>query len=787
LVACLHCGGSHSSENGVCPALDPRPSEPTLGSLEAGQILEGKYQIVAEIGRGAMGVVYQALHVALGRRVAIKTLLAGTGQDPDLVARFEREARAASAIGHPHIVDVFDLGRTPDGQLFMAMEFLDGTSLATILEMTPRLPIGLAVDFASQMLGGLAAAHRNAIVHRDLKPENIFILHTEDRPNFVKIVDFGISKILALRPSDSRGKVTGTAVGTLLGTPLYMSPEQILGQVDHIDHRSDIYSTGVVLYEMLCGRTPFEGESHAEVFANILDNRYPLPRDLRRDIPPSLEAAIVRALDRDMEKRFATAAAMREAVSGRSADLTPPPELASAPYVHLQLAPPSVGSNRTDLGVSPGVFLQPGPDEALKRQPSSVKRGDPFTPPTVNAPVPLLSRDLENPLAETASNPSPSLELARPARISSPGVPRRQFSQEPATPARPWRMWSILAMALGLVALMVGVRFVIVKVRPAASKREPNAQTLQHKLTLAVDPPDAVVQIDHLPVLREDLLLDQGKSHVLSATAPGRISRRFSFESNTDLELSVFLGRTLVPPTPADPLPSPSESPARLPAKPAARDEINHAFTKLDRYARCLALLDHTEGVARKGGSPTVPSNSNISVCIQLVEEANALTPVMPRLHNAGLSYLQGAQREQGPAILRQLFGTFRAEFFAARSGWQQEELARQEKDEGQTAAWHMRRMTLSALAWLRMSKVGSASTPAVKDYRARLDQAHQALQEFAQNSPKHWAQVSGTDRFMQAAQEVVAMARSGSGRRSDAAQAACTRLVDAFNELVVE
>ncbi len=704
-----------------------------------------------------MGVVYEALHVALGRRVAIKTLLAGTGQDPDLVTRFEREARAASAIGHPHIVDVFDLGRAPDGVLFMAMELLDGKSLATVLATTPRLPIALAIDLCSQLLGGLAAAHRNAIVHRDLKPENIFILHTEDRPNFVKIVDFGISKILVRAGPEQRmaGGGAGTAVGTVLGTPLYMSPEQLLGQVSRIDHRSDIYSTGVVLYEMLCGRTPFEGESHAKVFASILDGRYPLPRNLRHDIPPAIEAAIVRALDRDMNKRFATAADMRDAVSGRNTDLTPAPEL--------------------------------GPETARKRQPSSVARGDPFAPLPDNASIPVLSREVAHPLVDPSRNPSPSIELARPARTNWPGTPRRQFSRETANPVRAGRMWRRLAMVLGLALLAAGARALMIYMRPVASKRPSIAQQAQHKVTVTVDPADAVVQIDHIPALHDELSLDQGKSHVVTASAPGRISRRFSFEANTDLLLSVFLGRALVPPTPADPGPSPNELAAHPPANPASRDEINHAFAKLDRYARCLALLGHVDGEARKRANPTGPSNSDMSACVQLLDEASTLAPVMFQLHAAGVAYLQGVQSEQSPATLRNLLAAFRAELLAARSAWQREELARQEKDDGQTAAWHMRRMALAAQSWLRMSKAGAASPPAAKDSRAKLDQAHQALVEFAQRSPKQVAQVSGADELMQSAEEVVALAQGESGKRSDAGLAACKRLVAAFNALVIE
>ena len=369
-----------------------------------------------------MGVVHEALHVALGRRVAVKTLLAEAGPDPDLVARFEREARAASAIGHPHIVDVFDLGRTPEGVLFMVMEFLDGKSLGDLLAETPCLPIPLALDLAGQMLGGLAAAHRNGIVHRDLKPDNIFIINTVDRPNFLKVLDFGISKILVRSGHGQRpsGPSTGTAVGTVLGTPLYMSPEQILGQVGRIDHRSDIYAAGVVLYEMLCGRPPFEGESHAKIFASILDGWYPLPRDLRRDIPANVEAAILRALDRDMDKRFGSAADMREAVSGRSAELTPAPVMVPVPasLAPLPARPPERGRAWRSLRATSGR----GYSSLAARSRSSLGRTVPHGQSihrTGPARANQFARDA--PSATIAGNRTPLAPLAKTGRGSGRG------------------------------------------------------------------------------------------------------------------------------------------------------------------------------------------------------------------------------------------------------------------------------------------------------------------------------------------------------------------------------
>jgi hypothetical protein len=187
--------------------------------------------------------------------------------------------------------------------------------------------------------------------------------------------------------------------------------------------------------------------------------------------------------------------------------------------------------------------------------------------------------------------------------------------------------------------------------------------------------------------MRDDLFLDQGKSHVLAASAPGRITRRFSFEVKTDMEFSVHLGRTLAPPSPTDPGPSPSELAVHYSANPAARDDINHAFAKLERYARCLALLGYVDGEGRTGGNPAGPSNSDMSGCVQLLDEATTLAPVMFQLHAAAVAYLQGVQGGQSPATLRTLLAAFRSEFLAARTDWQMAELARQEKDEGQTAA----------------------------------------------------------------------------------------------------
>jgi len=753
--------------------------EPPPASLSPGQILEGKYQIIREIGRGAMGVVHEALHMALGRRVAVKTLLAETGDDPQLAARFEREARAASAIGHPHIVDVFDLGRTPEGLLFMAMELLDGQSLASLLGQTPCLPLPLAIHLVAQVLGGLAAAHKNGIVHRDLKPENIFVLNTEDRPNFVKIVDFGISKMMvgAAPGQGPAGTTLGTAVGTVLGTPLYMSPEQVLGQIDLIDHRTDIYSAGVVLYEMLCGRTPFEGENSAQVFANILDGKYSLPRDLRREIPPAVESAIVRALARNMENRFPTAAAMREELTGRAADLTPSPDLISASFGEpLSLAP--------DFTAGPPLLLpqeEPGPARKLhaRHSPRDGSEAVEFALLPNQTTVPLLAETHRRTPAPQASTVETPIDRTTGLR-SRPGPAARASERDPILSPH---NRSRLVIAAGGLALLIVAGFAYGHFRTIREKDAPALQQVQCKVTLAVEPSDTTIQIDQLPVPIDDLLFDEGTSHALHAAAPGRITRRFSFQAKPGLELTVHLGRVLPLPSSTDPEPSRAELAVSYPKDPASISEISRAFAKLDRYAGCLALLGYADGDAHKGVSRAGPSGGEIGRCIQMLNQAATLQPEMDQLHAAGGAYLQSVT--SGEAA-HKLPAGFRSEFLAVRAAWQMQELSRQEADEGQTGAWHMRRVALAAHAWLRQGKIPPARGST--DRRAKLDEYHQAFLQFAGNSPKKMAQISGGDAFMRAAQDVVTLARSQTGKRPDAAAlAACRQLVVAFNALALD
>src|SRR3989339_893122 len=284
---------------------------------ESGHLVGGRYEILGELGRGAMGVVYRARDKNLDRPVAIKFLSPDLAGKEEAVARFGREALAAGRIGHEGICDVRDRGVADGGVPYIVMELLEGKSLADVLERDRRgVEPDRAVKIILQALLALEAAHRVGIVHRDIKPENIFLAKLVGGGERVKIIDFGISKILNGDATDSP-RLTKT--GFVLGSPCYMSPEQVKGKKD-VDHRIDIWGVGVVLYEMLVGRAPFDGDNYNEVMIDIATTDPEDPCDLNPEISREMADVILKALAREPKDRFANAAAfaeaLREAVAG---------------------------------------------------------------------------------------------------------------------------------------------------------------------------------------------------------------------------------------------------------------------------------------------------------------------------------------------------------------------------------------------------------------------------------------------------------------------------------------
>jgi len=289
----------------------------------------GNYQVVQRLGEGGMATVYLATHPTLGRRVAVKVLNADLARLDQMVQRFFNEARAASAIGHRGIVEVFDLGTLPSGAPYIVMEYLDGESLAQRMIRTGRLSLDTAADIAGQAAGVMEAAHARGIVHRDLKPDNLFLVPDPLWPGreLVKLLDFGIAK-LTQRPPDAADQRTRT--GVILGTPRYMSPEQCRESRD-VDHRTDVYSLGVVLYEMLAGAPPFVSGSWGELAHMHIGVAPPPLQTHMPDVPTSVAEIVHRALEKEPAARFQSMAelerALRAVVTARTAVL--PPALAA--------------------------------------------------------------------------------------------------------------------------------------------------------------------------------------------------------------------------------------------------------------------------------------------------------------------------------------------------------------------------------------------------------------------------------------------------------------------------
>jgi eukaryotic-like serine/threonine-protein kinase len=325
--------------------------------LEPGQVIDGKYRLVRIIGTGGMGAVYEGENTLIRRRVAIKVLHAANTNSADSVRRFEREAQAAGQIGNDHILEVLDLGSLPNGDRYLVMEFLDGETLAERIERFGRLtPVQIA-PIARQFLEALVSAHAAGIIHRDLKPENIFILRSKaGRTDFVKLIDFGISKFS--RPFEG-GEHRMTRADAVLGTPCYMSPEQARG-ASKTDVRSDIYSCGVILYESVTGRLPFEGTSFNDLMFKIALSDAPSPLSVQPDLDVEFAAIINRAIARDPNKRFDSALEFAQAIDAWSAKngvtdglgFTPAPAETTARHMILRNQPTLVGE---DEKTAPGV------------------------------------------------------------------------------------------------------------------------------------------------------------------------------------------------------------------------------------------------------------------------------------------------------------------------------------------------------------------------------------------------------------------------------------------------
>ncbi|MBI3790359.1 MAG: serine/threonine protein kinase [Gemmatimonadetes bacterium] len=336
---CPTCGTEYPMSERFCPRDGSALRSQSKQNDLVGTVIADRYHVMKKLGEGGMGAVYLAEHVKMGRKSAIKVMNPGMHQDADAIARFNREASNASRLNHPNICAIYDFGETPDGLIYLAMEFIEGKSLTALIEEAGALAPARAASIVHQAADALQVAHDYGIVHRDLKPDNIMITKDRNGADVAKVVDFGIAKASS---SDAQ-KVTKT--GLVVGTPEYMSPEQLAG--DKLDGRSDIYSLALVAFNCFTGTLPFPSNSAQEAMIMRLTDQPKTLGEMKGDVawPAELQAVMDKALARDAAQRYASAAEFGRDLS-RAVEGMPAPGLASEAGTMVMSAPavPSGGS-----------------------------------------------------------------------------------------------------------------------------------------------------------------------------------------------------------------------------------------------------------------------------------------------------------------------------------------------------------------------------------------------------------------------------------------------------------
>jgi eukaryotic-like serine/threonine-protein kinase len=413
----------------IFPARTSRPeSNPDFGALEAGELIADRYRVLRKIGEGGMGVLYACEDRVLARKVAVKLMQRSIAADPGLSERLLREARLAAQL-RKHVAQVFDCGTLDTGEPYIVMELLHGRDLYAVLKESGPLPPAELVGYLLEVCDGLAEAHEQSIIHRDLKPENLYCAEQPDGSTVLKIVDFGVSKQLSSRHLRSQ-----TNPSESVGSPQYMSPEQISSPSD-VDCRTDIWSLGVVMFELLTGHLPFNGAGPAQVCASVLTGVVPPLSDYRDDVPPVLEAILRRCLQRDRARRFASVRELAAALLAISAaDEWSDPSLDAS----MSLAPRAPRARRwlgalcavvvigacaavLVLAVQKGRIRLPAAAD-LQRLPASISAWRlPFLTPTP-APEPGPTAQA-GPVASPPAPPEPAPPEQRPLAPAAPAAP----------------------------------------------------------------------------------------------------------------------------------------------------------------------------------------------------------------------------------------------------------------------------------------------------------------------------------------------------------------------------
>jgi serine/threonine protein kinase len=502
-----------------------------------GEILDGKYRIGELLGEGAMGLVFEAQHLLLDKKVAVKVLRPELTGNEELRRRFEIEARAAAAVAHPNVVTVSDMGRTAHGAVYFVMDRLVGETLAHRLERVGYLPFPTTVAIALEILEALEAAHAVGLVHRDLKPENVFIAAGPGGRERVKVLDFGVAKVNALGGSSS-----ATRTGVLIGTPQFMAPEQARGD-RQLDARADLYALGVMFYLMVSGRAPFRGDSAVAMIAALLTET---PTDLALlcpDLPPAVVSLVTSAMSRDREQRPGTAAEFRARLQAACAEAPRPAAAMTAKKATTSDLVP-LDHQAGSVHQPPLALVEAPPPRLLPRtsapppSASLAAHGDGDRPLELDTPSPVVSTARHRPRGQMAPPPDERSSIAAGAFL-------RRLAGPAMLAAAALVGWHLLRPTLQSMDLH------LLPATRLAAPAAPAAQPLpliadSDKVTVEVDlsPATAVVALDgkRLSSLSFELARSHDR-HTLRATREGYASATVQFVADETKTVQLRLNR----------------------------------------------------------------------------------------------------------------------------------------------------------------------------------------------------------------------------------------------------
>jgi len=539
----------------------------------------GSYQIVRVLGKGAFGVVYEALRQPLGKRVALKVLHRSLVSHQEVLQRFLREAQTTAQIQHPHIVETFDIGEH-EGSPYLAMEFLEGEPLSRRIKRDKRLPLDAACDVMLAVLSAMATVHAAGVIHRDLKPENIYLVRTRNGMVRPKVLDFGIAKV------SGEGDMALTRTTALLGTPYYMSPEQAR-ESKNIDARSDQWALGVILYECVVGKRPFGGGSLLELLSTIASAEYKRPTELMPELPAAIEAVIARALRPDVAERYPDVRAMGAALLPFASDAARAvwsEEFASERPSH---APVAEISDTMEMPDDLGGFVSSARSASGNASASASARRN-------SAPIIAATQ-----LATTPPLPAAGGTLTLSGRESAAGA-------APSTP--PKGRGAVLPIALGALALTGLAGWFAVKGRATAAPAQAAiAAPTTFRVSVHAQPATASIVLDQeAPVVGalDRLLTRDGRAHRVLVSAPGYRNAEFTFRDTFTVP-EVALVRDEPPPAPAAPAVA-----APAPAAPAVAPVAARAGRRVrgDRTARTQPA---------QGTQPSGPETGSNGVAIR--------------------------------------------------------------------------------------------------------------------------------------------------------------------------